>query len=328
MWTAATLWFTTLAVGLGYALVVARSLRSGGSVAAWILAAPLLYFAGIATMTAIYFALAWIFRSPRPPEARIGLRGTLRLAWQEFRTLAGAAPRMMLYRRLVPDRIAAGNVIPVVLVHGVLCNAGVFARLSRFLAACGVDGVASISYGPPLASIEVFADQLARKLDAVLAVTGAPQAMIVSHSMGGVVTRAYIRRYGSAKLARVLTIGAPHHGSVHAWLFPGTSLAQLRPGSRWLAALARERLDPALRFVSLWSWHDSMIAPQLSSRLDGAIDLPVVGVGHNALLADPQVFARTLAEIEAARAVPAPRAVGAPASRGPSAAGATSGSPG
>ncbi len=328
MWTAATLWFTTLAVGLGYALVVARSLRSGGSVAAWILAAPLLYVAGIATMTAIYFALAWIFRSPRPPEARIGLRGTLRLAWQEFRTLAGAAPRMMLYRRLVPDRIAAGNVIPVVLVHGVLCNAGVFARLSRFLAACDVDGVASISYGPPLASIEVFADQLARKLDAVLAVTGAPQAMIVSHSMGGVVTRAYIRRYGSAKLARVLTIGAPHHGSVHAWLFPGTSLAQLRPGSRWLAALARERLDPALRFVSLWSWHDSMIAPQLSSRLDGAIDLPVVGVGHNALLADPQVFARTLAEIEAARAVPAPRAVGAPASRGPSAAGATSGSPG
>ncbi|HEV2219072.1 MAG TPA: hypothetical protein VGV08_00810, partial [Casimicrobiaceae bacterium] len=257
MWTAATLWITTLAAGLVYALVAARSLRPAGSVAAWILGAPLLYFAGIAAMTAVYFALAWIFRSPRPPEARIGLRRTLRLAGQEFRTLAGAAPRMMLYRRLVPDRITAGNGIPVVLVHGVLCNAGVFARLSRFLAACGVDGVASLSYGPPLASIEVFAGQLAQKLDAVLAVTGAPQAMIVSHSMGGLVTRAYIRRYGSAKLARVLTIGAPHHGSVHAWLFPGTSLAQLRPGSRWLAALARERLDPALRFVSLWSWHDS-----------------------------------------------------------------------
>ncbi|MDE2004308.1 MAG: hypothetical protein KGJ25_12340, partial [Betaproteobacteria bacterium] len=285
--------------------------------------------AGLAVMTAVYFALAWIFRSPRPPEARIGLRRTLRLVWREFRTLAGAAPRMMLYRRLVPDRIAAGNGIPVVLVHGVLCNAGVFTRLSRFLAECDVDGVASLSYGPPLASIEVFADQLAHKLDAVLAVTGAPQAMIVSHSMGGVVTRAYIRRYGSAKLARVLTIGAPHHGSVHAWLFPGTSLAQLRPGNRWLAALASDPLDPTLGFVSLWSWHDSMIAPQLSSRLDGAIDLPVVGVGHNALLADPQVFARTLAEIEAARAVPAPRAVRAPTSRGPqAAAGATSESPG
>ncbi len=328
MWTAATLWFTTLAAGLAYALVAARSLRTGGSVAAWILAAPLLYLAGIAAMTAVYFALAWIFRSPRPPEARIGLRDTLRLAWHEFRTLAGAAPRMMLYRRLVPDRIAMGDGIPVVLVHGVLCNAGVFARLSRFLAACGVDGVARLSYGPPLVSIELFADQLARKLDAVLAVTGAPQAMIVSHSMGGLVARAYIRRYGSAKLARVLTIGAPHHGSVHAWLFPGTSLAQLRPGSRWLAALARERLDPALRFVSLWSWHDSMVAPQTSSRLEGAIDLPIAGVGHNALLGDPQVFACVLAEIEAARAVPATRAAGAQASRGPAAADATSGSPG
>ena len=328
MWTAATLWFTTLAASLGYALIAARSLRTGGSVAAWILAAPLLYLAGIAAMTAVYFALAWIFRSPRPPEARIGLRDTLRLAWHEFRTLAGAAPRMMLYRRLVPDRIAMGDGIPVVLVHGVLCNAGVFARLSRFLAACGVDGVARLSYGPPLASIELFADQLARKLDAVLAVTGAPQAMIVSHSMGVLVARAYIRRYGSAKLARVLTIGAPHHGSVHAWLFPGTSLAQLRPGSRWLAALARERLDPALRFVSLWSWHDSMVAPQTSSRLEGAIDLPIAGVGHNALLGDPRVFACVLAEIEAARAVPATRAAGAQASRGPAAADATSGSPG
>ncbi|HEV2220399.1 MAG TPA: hypothetical protein VGV08_07565, partial [Casimicrobiaceae bacterium] len=60
----------------------------------------------------------------------------------------------------------------------------------------------------------------------------------------------------------------------------------------------------------------------------GAIDLPVVGVGHNALLADPQVLARTLAEIEAARAVPAARAAGAPTSPAPPVAGATSGSPG
>jgi triacylglycerol esterase/lipase EstA (alpha/beta hydrolase family) len=126
--------------------------------------------------------------------------------------------------------------------------------------------------------------------------------MIVSHSMGGLVARAYLRKYGPRKLARVLTIGAPHHGSVHAWLFFGTSLSQLRPGSPWLEALAREPLDPGLRFVSLWSWHDSMVAPQLSCRLPGAIDMPVVGVGHNALLGDPQVFARVLDEIEAARA--------------------------
>jgi hypothetical protein len=120
--------------------------------------------------------------------------------------------------------------------------------------------------------------------------------------MGGLVVRAYIRRYGIAKLARVLTIGAPHHGSVHAWLMIGTSLGQIRPGNPWLVALNRERLDPALRFVSLWSWHDSMVAPQTSAELPGAVDMSMIGVGHNALLGDAEVFDHAHAEIDAARA--------------------------
>ena len=302
MWTAATLWVSVLAVGFAYALAAARSIAAGGSPAAWIVGAALLYACAIAAMTAIYFALAWIYRSPRPPDMRLGPRQTLRLAWHEFWSLAGAAPRMMLYRALVPDPAPARIDVPVLLLHGVLCNAGVWRRLTRFLAARGIPGVYSLSYGPPLASVELFADQMEAKIDAILAATGARQVMIVSHSMGGVVVRAYLRKYGRGKLARVLTIGAPHHGSVHAWLFFGTSLSQLRPGSAWLAALAREPLAPGLRFVSLWSWHDSMIAPQLSSRLDGAVDMPIAGVGHTALLGDPQMFARVLDEIEAARA--------------------------
>jgi triacylglycerol esterase/lipase EstA (alpha/beta hydrolase family) len=129
--------------------------------------------------------------------------------------------------------------------------------------------------------------------------------MIVSHSMGGLVTRAYLRKYGSAKIARVVTIGAPHHGSVHAWLFVGTSLAQMRPGNAWLDALDREPLDPALRFVTLWSWHDSMVAPQTSSELPGAVDVTLTGIGHNALLGDRAVLAFVADEIRAARKSPA-----------------------
>ena len=301
MWTAATLWVSVLAAGLAYALAAAGSVGAGGSPVAWVAAAMLLYACAIAAMTAVYFALAWIYRSPRPPDVWLGPRQTLRLVWQEFRTLAGAAPRMMFYRVLVPDPASAPVDVPVLLLHGVLCNAGVWHRLARFLARRGVPGIYSLSYGPPLASVELFADQMEAKIDAILAATGAQRVMIVSHSMGGLVARAYLRRYGSRKLARVLTIGAPHHGSVHAWLFFGTALSQLRPGSAWLAALAREPLAPGLRFVSLWSWHDSMVAPQLSCRLLGAVDMPLAGVGHNALLGDPQVFARVLEEIEAAR---------------------------
>jgi len=43
------------------------------------------------------------------------------------------------------------------------------------------------------------------------------------------------------------------------------------------------------------------VAPQTSAELPGAIDVTVIGVGHNALLGDREVFERTQAEIVAAR---------------------------
>ena len=99
----------------------------------------------------------------------------------------------------------------------------------------------TLSYGPPLASIELFADQLAAKIAGIRAATGAAQVVIVTHSMGGLVARAYLRRYGGAHVRRLVTLGTPHHGSRHAWMMFGTPLAQMRPGSAFLARPQRGR---------------------------------------------------------------------------------------
>jgi triacylglycerol esterase/lipase EstA (alpha/beta hydrolase family) len=302
MWTAISLWIINVGGLVAYAWFAAREVAEGAPLIPWILGAPVLYFGIVLVLCLLYFAVAWFWRARRPHDVQIGARATLRLFWREYRALAGAAPRMMFYRVLVPDAAPARVDVPVLLLHGVLCNAGVWARMRRSLARRGIDGIYSLSYGPPLASVEVFADQLARKIDVVLSATGAGSTIVVAHSMGGLVIRAYIRRYGIAKLARVLTVGAPHHGSMHAWMMIGTSLGQIRPGNAWLAALNRDRLDPALRFVSLWSWHDSMVAPQTSAELPGAVDLSMIGVGHNALLGDAEVLDHAYAEIVAARA--------------------------
>jgi pimeloyl-ACP methyl ester carboxylesterase len=250
---------------------------------------------------ALYFAIAWIWRSPRPPPMRIGVRKTLRLVLREYYALSGAAKRMMFYRLLLKEPKAAPAALPVLLVHGVLCNAGVWERFVRQLAKAGVAPVYTISYGPPLASIETFADQLATRVDVILAKTGARELLIVSHSMGGLVTLAYCRKYGVAKVRRVIALAAPYRGSVHAWLVPGACLAELRPGNAWLDALNRNRIArPPI--TSIWSWHDSMVAPQLSSRLPGADNVELVGVGHNAILADPGARAHVLAAIAAEHA--------------------------
>lgn len=301
MWTAVSLWIFNLTVLAGYGALAVRNVAAGGSAAAWALALVALYFGLVFALCAAYFTIAWLWRSRGPREVRLDLRGTLRLAWREYLTLVGSPPRLMLFGLLMRDPAPARVDVPVLLVHGVLCNAGVWVRLARHLRASGVSGVYSMSYGPPLESIEVFAGQLADKIDDIVAATGARHVVVVAHSMGGLIVRAYIRRWGAGKVARVLTIGTPHHGSVHAWFCPGAGLAQMRPGSEWLAALNRERIGPAPRFVSLWSWHDSMVAPQTSSMLPGAVDVAIAGVGHNALLADPRVFTYVLDEISDAR---------------------------
>jgi triacylglycerol esterase/lipase EstA (alpha/beta hydrolase family) len=301
MWTAVSLWIFNLAALAVYAIVAARRIAAGSSPALWIFGLPLLYFGTILVLCASYFAIAWIWRARRPRNVRIGFRATLRLFWREYATLAGSPPRLMLYAVLLRDPAPAPAATPVLLLHGVLCNAGVWVRLAGFLRERGASGVYSLSYGPPLAPVETFAGQLAAKIDAIVKATGARRVMVVAHSMGGLIVRAYLRRHGSGKIARVLTIGAPHHGSMHAWFFPGESLRQMRPGGAWLAALNGEPIDRSLRFVSLWSWHDSMVAPQTSSELPGAVDVALVGIGHNALLGEPEVFAYVLAEIEAAR---------------------------
>ena len=297
MWSAASFAVLFLTAVAACVVFAARAPAAGGSAWPWIAGFAGGYFALVLALTLANFVIAWFWRSRRPPDRRIGPFATLALVADEWRALLGSAPRMLLYRELVPDDPPRRAERPVLLVHGVLCNAGVWTSLRRRLAAAGVGPLYAISYGPPLASIDRFVDQLAAKIDRVLAETGATSVAIVSHSMGGIVTRAYLRKHGGAKLRLAVTLAAPYAGSVHARCFPGTSLSQLRPGNAWLEALAAEPLPTTTEIVSIWSWHDSMVAPQLSSRLEGARNVELVGIGHNALLIDADVARLGVAEL-------------------------------
>jgi pimeloyl-ACP methyl ester carboxylesterase len=248
-----------------------------------------------------------VLRARRLPEQRIGPIRTLMMIGSEFVTLLGSAWRMMTYRRRMRDPAPAPArvpIVPIVLVHGVLCNAGVWAPMARKLASAGLEPVYALSYGPPLVTINEFVSQLDKRIDSVVAATGASQVVIVAHSMGGLVARAYLHAFGGARIARVVMIGTPHHGSVYAFFVPGACIAQMRPGNPWLAALPPVTAEPPM--ISLWSPHDSMVVPQTSSVLADATNVAFPGVGHNALLRNRAVFARVADEIRAAQARPPP----------------------
>jgi len=301
MWTAITLAVAYGAIFALYGWWALGHIAAGATLLPFVLALPLVYLAVPFLIVLAWLAIAWVFRADRPREVRIGVRGTLRLFWHEFVTIAGNAPRMILYRVLMPDPPPAPADRPVLLLHGVLCNAGVWHPFARWARHKGIGPIYALSYGPPLASIELFADQAAEKIDSILAATGATRVVVIAHSMGGLVMRAYFRRHGGSKVARLVTVGSRHEGSVHAWMAAGTSLAQMRPGNAWLAELGAPSGDGVPPVVSIWSWHDSMVAPQTSSRIAFGDNIVLGGIAHNALLRDPQVFGHLAEEIERAR---------------------------
>jgi triacylglycerol esterase/lipase EstA (alpha/beta hydrolase family) len=119
--------------------------------------------------------------------------------------------------------------------------------------------------------------------------------------MGGLVARAYLRDHGAAKVARLVTIGAPHHGSVHAHLGAGENARQMEPGSRWLEALARsEEGRLSLPFTSIFSHHDNFVAPQTSSVHPAARNIGLAAIGHVSLAFSRRVLEMVAAELDAA----------------------------
>ena len=285
---------------IAYAWWAVHAVANGANWLWFVLGVPFAFMAVPVLFGSTWFTLSWLFRANRPQEVHIGFDGMMRLYWREVLAIAGSAPRMILYRWLMADPPPAPAAMPVLLLHGVLCNAGVWHSMKKYLTRHGIGPIYALSYGPPLASIDLFAEQTAEKIDAILAATGAEQVVMVAHSMGGLVARAYLRRYGGAKVRRLITVGAPHQGSMLAYIFPGISLSQLRPRNAWLSELHASGTTDHPPIVSLWSWHDSMVAPQTSSVLERAENVALMGIGHNALLRDPEVFERVAAEIERA----------------------------
>jgi len=265
----------------------------------WFVAgAPVAYLAPVVVLVSSWFALSWIWRTPRPPGAQLDFAGSARLFIGEVFAVAISWPLIALHRLAISDPAPAPARLPVILVHGVMVNDGVWFTMRRYLARHGVGAVYTINYGPPYGDIEHFAEQLGARIESVCAATGAARVLLVCHSMGGLVARAHLRQRGPARIDRIITIGTPHHGSLFARALIGRCLAQMRPGNAWLAELNRdETRPPPVPIVSIWSRHDSLVAPQASAELAGAKNVALAGIGHNALLGDAGVMELLIREI-------------------------------
>ncbi|MBI2382577.1 MAG: alpha/beta fold hydrolase [Gammaproteobacteria bacterium] len=262
-----------------------------------------------AAVVAYLFAISEWRRAPRTPDLQIGPLAALRLFLREWLALSHAYLLLHPFAPQAHRADAAGT--PVLLVHGFLCNAGVWAPMRRRLAQLGHANLHTLSLEPVFGDIEDYADQVARAVEELCACSGAAQLVVVGHSMGGLAARAYLRRHGTAGVARLVTLGTPHHGTVHAHAlaFAGRNLRQMRPGSDWLREL--NRTPPPVPTTCLYSPHDNIVAPQDSGALPGAHNIALPGVGHMEIAMLPaaaELIAGLLAADLAPRHVPMPGA--------------------
>jgi triacylglycerol esterase/lipase EstA (alpha/beta hydrolase family) len=289
------------------ALLIAWALLRGGT-PAWV---ALLAGVGAVALVRLVinmnnFVMAARAASPTPPAYRLGVRARLRMLAEEFRAsmlvTSWHVPRGRARMTVHPH----GTHVPVLLVHGYGCNSGYWAHLVPLLDRDGISH-ASVDLEPVAGSIDDYAPLIEERVQALCAATGAARIAIVAHSMGGLAARAWMRRYGSARVARVITLGTPHHGTMLARFGPGANAVQMRRDGPWLRDLAAsERPDVRARIVSIYTHHDNIVAPQDSSVLPGARNIAFGGVGHVALGSNPRVLAEVLQLLRELRAgVPA-----------------------
>ena len=284
-------------------LATARDWPLAGAIAAGI-AAPLLAHAAI---VALNFVLAAIAGGATPPRLAIGPTAVLRVYLRELLdSIAVFQWRMpwLAGRALAGEGAAPGDArsrIPVVLVHGYVCNRQLWRPFAAWLAARG-HAIEAVDLEPVFGSIDDYAPLIARAASRLRERTGARRIGFVCHSMGGLAARAYLRASGDANVGCVVTLGTPHRGTVHARFGHGANARQMRRDSEWLRALASGESPAQLRkFTVVLTHHDNVVVPRAIQTLPGARTVELAGVGHLTLAFEREAWEAAAAALDAAR---------------------------
>jgi len=239
----------------------------------------------------VTYLFALIYRTEVRDEDRIGVT---RGCFEGLREVAAFVALSvihpfegMILKRDVISRPSADH-FPILLIHGYCSNRGFWWWLKPRLEAHG-RSVATLTLEPVFGRIDGYAEQVARRAEALCRETGMDQVMLVGHSMGGLVSRAYLRRYGNLRVARLVTLGTPHRGSVLARLGLGRNAREMEPGNAWLRELELAPLQ--VPCVAFYANHDNYVTPQAGAMLIGAENRPLTGVGHLAMSISPAVLA-------------------------------------
>ncbi len=185
----------------------------------------------------------------------------------------------------------------VVFIHGFICNRGFWTPWLVHVKNHRRAFVA-VNLEPVFGSIDDYAQLIDQAVQQVTRDTGLPP-LVVCHSMGGVVVRAWLRHANADdRVHHIITIGSPHHGTWLGRFSFMTNARQMSLSNDWLLAL--EAGEPAARhklFTCYYSNCDNIVFPASTATLAGADNRLITGAAHVALAFDQTVMRESLARI-------------------------------
>ena len=197
------------------------------------------------------------------------------------------------------DPVGSKAGTPILLVHGFFSNRGMWVRFRQWLAVARVGPVYTVTLEPITGSIDAMVTSLAARIEEILRATGQEKIVVVAHSMGGLVTRAYMAQVGAKRIARFITLGAPHQGTRMAAMGLFECATQMQYQGAWLETLADMEAanPPGIPTLSIYTLNDDLVYPPESGVLAWAENVPVSAVGHVGLMFSEPVANRVIAAI-------------------------------
>lgn len=223
-------------------------------------------------------------------------RDLLKAWWGEVWT----APRVFCWRQpfranAEPDYLPGNRRRGVVLVHGFVCNRGLWRPWLTHLRD-GERAFVAVNLEPVFGSIDEYVSIIEAAVVRVTAATGrAP--LVLCHSMGGLAVRAWLRAgRNDDRVHQVVTLGTPHGGTWLGRFSWVTNGAQMRLNGNWLATLAAA--EPAQRYQRFICWYsncDNIVFPASTATLPGADNRFVPALAHVSMVFDRQIMHTCLA---------------------------------
>ncbi len=313
----ARLQMSLLAVALLAVLAYAAwALRADGQTSAlWWVAGALLVLGYLAFMALEFALMAALNR--RDPAARATLVQHVAAWWQEvcvapavfawrqpffWRRLPDSAPHNTLDNK--PALASPAPRAPTVFVHGFVCNRGFWLPWMQALRAQDLP-YTSVNLEPVFGSIDNYVPLIEDAIARAEALRGLPPVLIC-HSMGGLAARAWLvaQPCNAQRVAQVVTIGTPHHGTWLGRFSHMPNARQMRQQNDWLGDLERREAQrrPNGTYAQFTCWYsnaDNIVFPTSTATLLGADNQLVVGAGHVAIAFHPTVLGETMARLAA-----------------------------